>query len=187
VQVASDHRPGHPGGVSEDPPESTRTLIDAGVEDRDIVLATQAGLPLVQRPYDEIAGKLGVDEQVLMERLRAMLAQGMIRRIAAVPNHFALGYRANGMSVWDIRDERITHHGRRIGALPFVSHCYHRPRRPPLWRYNLFAMVHGRDREEVNAKVSRMAELLGVDALDHDVLYSTRILKKTGLRLNPGT
>ena len=73
--------------------------------------------------------------------------------------------------------------GRAIGELPFVSHCYRRPRRPPAWRYNLFAMVHGRDRVEVEGKAAQVAALLG-DACDaSDILYSTRILKKTGLRL----
>ena len=70
-----------------------------------------------------------------------------------------------------------------MGRLAFVSHCYHRPRHPPLWPYNLFAMVHGRSRDEVTAKVAEIARLLGPRARRHDVLYSSRILKKTGLRL----
>ena len=73
--------------------------------------------------------------------------------------------------------------GPRVGALPFVSHCYRRPRQPPLWPYNLFAMVHGRGKDEVEEKVAAIARLLGPDDRGHAVLYSTRILKKTGLRL----
>jgi DNA-binding Lrp family transcriptional regulator len=112
-----------------------------------------------------------------------MIETGVVRRIGAVPNHYALGYRANGMSVWDVPDERVGALGRRIGALDFVSHCYHRPRHPPVWPYNLFAMVHGRTRDEVEAKVAEIAAILGDDCRTHTVLYSTRILKKTGLRL----
>lgn len=151
--------------------------------DRRIVQATQAGLPLVARPYHAIAEQLGLEPAEVMRRIEAMQARGAIRRIAAVPNHYALGYRANGMSVWDVPDERISELGRRIGELDFVSHCYHRPRHPPDWPYCLFAMVHARDRAGVEAQVARIAELLGPDDRGHAILYSTRILKKTGLRL----
>jgi len=151
--------------------------------DREIILATQAGLPLSERPYQVLAQRLGMPVQELMSRLRAMQAAGIIRRIAAVPNHYALGYRANGMSVWNIPDERIRECGRRVGGLDFVSHCYQRPRHPPLWPYNLFAMVHGRTREDVEAGVAVIAGLLGADCRGHEVLYSTRILKKAGLRI----
>ncbi len=151
--------------------------------DRRIVQATQAGLPLVERPYHAIAEQLGLEPAEVMRRIEAMQARGAIRRIAAVPNHYALGYRANGMSVWDVPDERISELGRRIGELDFVSHCYHRPRHLPDWPYCLFAMVHARDRAGVEAQVACIAELLGSDDRGHAILYSTRILKKTGLRL----
>ena len=153
---------------------------------REVVLATQAGLPLEARPYHRVAEALGVEPEALMRTLGAMLERGAVRRIAAVPNHYALGYRANGMSVWDVDDACIAECGRAVGALEFVSHCYRRPRRPPAWPYNLFAMVHGRSREEVEAKVERIAALLGPRARAFDVLYSRRILKKTGLRLADG-
>jgi DNA-binding Lrp family transcriptional regulator len=151
--------------------------------DRAIVRATQAGLPLSARPYHAVAQGLGLDAEEVMARMRRMLAAGIIRRIGAVPNHYRLGYRANGMSVWDVSDERVSELGRRVGSLPFVSHCYRRPRRPPEWPYNLFAMVHGRTQGEVEAQVTEIAALLGDAVRRHDVLYSTRILKKAGLRL----
>ena len=151
--------------------------------DRSIVVATQGGLPLTPRPYHAIAERVGLPADEVMERIKRMLASGVIRRIGAVPNHYALGYRANGMSVWDVSDERVDELGVRIGALDFVSHCYRRPRRLPGWRYNLFAMVHGKSRDEVQRKVAEIAALLGDANRGHEVIYSTRILKKTGLRL----
>ena len=151
--------------------------------DLDLVRATQAGLPLVAQPYAALAAQLGVAEDEVMSRFRRMLADGRVRRIAAVPNHYALGYRANGMSVWDVADEAVGELGPRVGALAFVSHCYRRPRCDG-WRYNLFAMVHGRDRAEVEAKVADIAALLGGASRAHEVLYSKRILKKTGLRVS---
>jgi len=154
--------------------------------DRAIIAATQAGLPLTPRPYHAVAAAVGADPDVVMARFRSMLESGAIRRIGVIPNHYSLGYRANGMSVWDVDDDRASDLGRQVGALDFVSHAYLRPRHLPLWRYNLFAMVHGRDRTEVDAKVADIAALLGDACRARDILYSTRILKKTGLRLAPG-
>ena len=151
--------------------------------DRRIVVALQGGLPLVAEPYRAVATDLGLSTADLMARLRRLRATGAIRRIGAVPNHYALGYRANGMSVWDVADERVGIVGPLVGALDYVSHCYRRPRHPPHWPYNLFAMVHGHDRETVERHVAAIAEILGPDQRRHEVLYSTRNLKKTGLRL----
>ncbi len=151
--------------------------------DRDIIAATQAGLPLVPRPYAAVAGALGIGEAELCERLRRLQSRGIIRRIALAPNHYALGMVANGMSVWDVEDEQIAQLGPRVGALDFVTHCYERPRALPEWPYNLFAMIHGASREEVEQKRARIAALLGAACRGNDILYSTAILKKTGLRL----
>lgn len=156
-------------------------MLDA--EDRRLILATQAGLPLVARPYAALAQELGLPAHEVIARLQRLLELGVIRRIGVIPNHYALGYTANGMSVWDVEDEQVDELGAEVGALEFVTHCYRRPRHPPDWPYNLFAMVHGRSRAEVEGKVARIAKLLGDACLEHDVLYSTRILKKTGVRL----
>ncbi len=156
-------------------------MIDA--LDRAIIQATQAGLPLVADPYAAVAAQVGSTPQEVMARMKRMVETGVIRRIGAVPNHYKLGFRGNGMSVWDVPDDKIGHYGRLIGALDFVSHAYHRPRHLPHWPYNLFAMVHGRDREEVMEKVEKIAALLGDDDRGHEVLFSTRILKKSGFRL----
>ena len=151
--------------------------------DRAIIVATQGGLPLVPRPYHAVAEQVGLPVEEVMARLQAMLAAGVIRRIGAVPNHYAIGWTANGMTVWDVADERIDELGRRVGALDCVTHCYRRPRALPAWPYNLFAMVHGSSREEVLAKAKDIRGLLGDACRASDVLFSTRILKKSGLRI----
>ncbi len=152
--------------------------------DRRLIVETQAGLPLVPQPYRELAERLGIDEAEVIDRFRRMQQAGIVRRIAAVPNHYKLGYAANGMSVWEVPESFVDEAGRRLAALSFVTHCYHRPSRPPEWPYTLFAMVHAKDRAEVEARIARMAEILGDLCRSHTVLYSTRILKKTGLRLS---
>lgn len=153
--------------------------------DRRLVEATQAGLALVPRPYHALGEQLGIEAGEVIERLRRLLERGVIRRIGVVANHYRLGWTANAMTVWDVDDAEVAALGARIGELDFVSHCYRRPRHPPAWPYNLFAMVHGRDRAETDAKVRSIEALLGEHRRSHAVLYSTRILKKTGLRLRP--
>ncbi len=154
--------------------------------DQRLIAATQAGLPLVPRPYDAVGARLGVSGAAVRERLQGMLREGLVRRIGAVPNHYRLGYTANGMTVWDVDDARVDELGEKVGALSFVSHCYRRPRALPDWLYNLFAMVHGHHRAEVERYALQIHCLLAEACRGHDILYSDRILKKTGLRLPAG-
>lgn len=151
--------------------------------DRQIISATQRGLPLSHNPYHDIARQLGLDTKDVLLRMQNMLDKGIIRRIGVIPNHYKLGYKSNGMSVWNIADDNIRQCGQLVGSLDFVSHCYQRPRFLPEWPYNLFAMVHGKSHDEVIAKVDIIAELLGNNNRGHEILFSTRILKKTGLRI----
>jgi DNA-binding Lrp family transcriptional regulator len=151
--------------------------------DRRIVAATQDGLPLVPDPYRQVARAVGTEEADVIARLTRLLACGAIRRIGAVPNHYALGLSANGMSVWDVADDAVGEVGRLVGDLDAVTHCYERPRHPPTWPYNLFAMVHGGTRQDVCREVARIAALIGTRSRCHELLFSTRLLKKTGLRI----
>ena len=151
--------------------------------DRRIINATQAGLPLASAPYQAIAQVCLCTSQQVKQRMQHMLECGIIRRIGAVPNHYRLGLMANGMTVWDIADDQAMALGSRIGQLDFVSHCYLRPRHQPVWPYNLFAMVHGRTRDEVNHKAEQIATITGSNSRAHETLFSSAILKKTGMRL----
>lgn len=152
-------------------------------QDRRLIELTQAGLPLVSEPYAAIGAQMGESSAWVRTRLQTMLEAGLIRRIGAVPNHYRLGFVANGMSVWNVDDAQVDALGERIGALAGVSHCYRRPRRGDTWPYNLFAMLHGRSRESVQAQAEEIRHLLGNAYRGHDILYSSAILKKTGLRL----
>ena len=163
----------------------TNTRINHALDglDRAIIEATQAGLPLTAEPYHEIAGHIGATPDQVMVRLRDMLDSGIIRRIGILPNHFALGWKFNGMTVWDIADESVDELGLRVGALNFVTHCYQRPRFLPEWPYNLFAMIHAKSRDDAQRQIDQIAALLGGYCRAHSTLFSTRILKKTGLRI----
>ena len=151
--------------------------------DRALIVATQGGLPLVSRPYDALGETLGLPAREVQARMARLLEIGVIRRMGAVPNHYALGYVANGMTVWDVDDAQIDALGEAVGQMACVTHCYKRPRHLPDWPYNLFAMVHGHDRAEVLVQAELIAERLGAAVRARAVLFSSKILKKTGLRL----
>jgi DNA-binding Lrp family transcriptional regulator len=157
-------------------------MITLDETDLAIMRATQAGLPLTPQPYQDIAEQLDLTAEAVMTRMTAMQENGIIRRIGVVPNHYKLGYHFNGMTVWNIPDEVIDELGEKVGQLAFVSHCYHRPRHLPEWPYNLFAMVHGKSQTDVDTQIQQITDLLGDANLGCEVLYSTKILKKTGFR-----
>jgi len=174
-----------PVPVSDAAEIENRTATDCDLDDidRKLISVTQSGITIERAPYQAIADSMGTTQQDVLQRLNMMLRCGSIRRIGAVPNHYRLGLTANGMTVWDVDDDKAIELGNSIGQLDFVSHCYQRPRHLPVWRYNLFAMVHGHDRDEVKEKVKLIDSILGRHCSAHETLFSSAILKKTGLRL----
>ncbi len=147
-----------------------------------LIGAIQQGLPLVSRPFAEIGGRIGLSEGEVIAGLLQLQEQGVIKRIGVVVRHHELGYRANAMVVWDIPDDLISALGHCIGKFDFVTLCYQRPRRLPAWRYNLFCMIHGRDREEVLNLVAQLEEQCGLHDVPHEVLFSQRRFKQCGAR-----
>jgi DNA-binding Lrp family transcriptional regulator len=150
--------------------------------DRRLLAALEAGLPLVPRPYGVLAESIGTDEADVLARLGRLTEEGPVKRFGVVVRHHALGWTANAMVVWDIEDVEIAEIGPAMAAFPFVTLCYRRPRRPPLWPYNLFCMIHGRARATVLAQVEEIRDTLALRARPHAVLFSQRRYKQTGAR-----
>ena len=146
----------------------------------DLIEIIQSGLPLVARPYKEIAERLGWSEEMVIDKLKTMVDGGIIKRLGIVVRHHELGYRANAMVVWDVADEKVDAIGKKLGMQDCVTLCYKRPRLLPEWPYNLFCMVHGRDRDEVLECIETMSEGLGLEGVAHTVLFSGRRFKQRG-------
>lgn len=147
-----------------------------------LLAAVGAGLPFSPGPYADIGRRLGLDEETVIAVLSNMLSAGTIKRFGLVARHRELGYRANAMVVWDVADEQVDEVGRRMGAVDFVTLCYRRARRPPQWPYNLYCMIHGRDRATVLGQVDELARLSGLSDVPRDVLFSRRRFKQRGAR-----
>ena len=149
---------------------------------RRLVELIQDGLPLVSRPFAPIAKQLGIGEQEVIQRIEALNGTGMIKRFGVVVRHHELGYRANAMVVWDVPDDRVDEVGKRLGAVDCVTLCYRRPRRLPLWPYNLFCMIHGKDRQRVLVRLEDIVAVVGLADVDYKVLFSRRRFKQRGAR-----
>ena len=160
--------------------ELNKLVLQISTEDRVLIRAVEHGLPIVSRPYAAIAQQLGTTETNNINRLQQLIDNGAIKRYGVVVRHRELGYRANGMVVWDVPDDQVSNLGQCIGRFPCVTLSYRRPRRLPDWPYNLFTMVHGRDREEVTQKVREIVETCGLQDFDHTLLFSTRRFKQRG-------
>lgn len=156
--------------------------MDLNDRDRDLIAALCGGLSLDAQPYRTLGLAVGMDEDEVIGRLSALAEAGIIRRLGVVVRHRELGYGANAMVVWDVPDAEVAEVGRRLGACAEVSLCYRRPRRLPDWPYNLFTMIHGRDRAQVLRALAEMAAREGVAHLAREALFSTRRFKQCGAR-----
>jgi DNA-binding Lrp family transcriptional regulator len=145
----------------------------------------ETGLPLAVRPYRLLAERIGASEEQVLEQVRRWHADGLFRRIGLVLKHRALGFRANAMLVLDIPDAQVDEVGRRLGRAAGVNLCYQRPRRLPHWPYNLFCMIHGREREQVRARIEALLQEHGLSEAPHQLLFSTRAFKQCGGRYAP--
>lgn len=144
-----------------------------------IVRELQAGLPLVERPYREVARRVGISETELLDTIRDMINRGLIRRFGAALKHQSLGYNANAMVVWDVPEEEAVEVGRLMAGFDSVSHCYMRPRRPG-WPYTIFTMLHGQTRADCEKLARELAEKTGIEK--YKLLFSTKELKKSSMK-----
>jgi DNA-binding Lrp family transcriptional regulator len=154
-------------------------------EDRKLLAALENGLPLTARPYEALARALGTGEAEVIARLARLKAAGTVKRFGVVVRHHELGYRANAMVVWDVPDAAADEAGRRLADLPFVTLSYRRARCRPQWPYNLFCMIHGRDRAAVEALIEQATAHAGLSGRPRAVLFSRRRFKQRGARYVP--
>ncbi len=144
--------------------------------DKQIINGLQHDLPLSADPFAPLARSMGMDVDEMLAHSRALLRRGVIRRYGASINHHMAGYRANAMTCWKVPSCRVDELGRLLASNRHVSHCYERTTVDP-WHYNLFAMVHSRDRETCLQIIERMAA--GTGLTDYAVLFSIKEFKKT--------
>ena len=172
-------------GKKVSPAQSPRNLLSPttlGELERRLVMALQEGLPLFMRPFSVLANRVGCEESEVLERIRCWCEEGVIKRFGVVVRHRELGYTANAMLVQDVPDEAIASIGEALAAEPGVTLCYRRPRVQPDWPYNLFCMIHGQARLEVETKIAELRERHRLGDYAHDTLFSLTRFKQMGAR-----
>jgi DNA-binding Lrp family transcriptional regulator len=176
---------GTPRGMRETTVDATRISESAAGDlsdfEADLLLEIQDGFPLTATPYADVADAIDADADDVLDAIERLRTDGCIKRIGCVVNHVVTGFDSNCMVVWDVPDEDLDDRGTAVGSLPYVTLCYHRPRREEQdWPYSVFTMIHGRDPDAVDEKIDELAtEHL---PYDHERLYSTETLKQTGAR-----
>jgi DNA-binding Lrp family transcriptional regulator len=140
------------------------------------------GLPVHPKPYRLLAEQTGLTETETLERVRQWQSDGLFRRFGLVVRHRSLGFRANAMLVIAVDDTEADAIGERLAKTDAVTLCYRRRQQPPAWPYNLFCMIHGRDREAVQSEAGAMLARYGLDKRPHALLFSLREFKQRGAR-----
>ncbi len=159
--------------------ELSQREIKISPADKVVINALQQDLPLVPRPFYDMSEEPGMDEDEFLSRCRSLQSRGIIRRFSASINHRRVGFAANGMACWVVPQEAVQNIGRKLASLREVSHCYERQTNP-LWKYNMFAMIHGLTEEDCRQIADRVAAETGLT--DYILLFSTRELKKTRVK-----
>jgi len=147
--------------------------------DKKIIRKIQEDLPLVPKPYAEIAQELGITEKELIYKIKGFCDEGIIRRFGSILNHRNVGYKANAMVVWIVPEDKIKEVSKIMISFPQVSHCYQRPIFPD-WPYNIFTMVHAKTQQECEKVVKEIAS--DVKIYDYNMLYSALELKKVSMK-----
>jgi DNA-binding Lrp family transcriptional regulator len=152
------------------------------MHDLDIRLlkAVQDGIELSIRPYKAVGEELGISEEEVVQRLKALVNEGVIRRFAAAIGHRALGILANAMIVWRVPEEEVERVGWMLASNDQVTHCYERERHAD-WPYNLYTMIHSRNREDCVKIASQLSAATGI--ADYKILFSEQEYKKTSARI----
>ena len=147
--------------------------------DKKIISLVSKDMLLSSRPFKVMASKAGISEDKLLARLKSYKKSGMMRKFSAVLHHINAGFKHNAMCVWNVPEKSALNAGRIIAAFDYVSHCYQRKRRAD-WKYNLYAMVHGKTRAECIKAAKKISGKIGFP--DCKILFSSKEYKKTGVK-----
>lgn len=153
-------------------------VVEVGPAEALKLRALQTPLPMVRRPYEELAEIAQTSAEELLEFANAWMG-GAIRRYVGTFRHRRLGVKGNGMAVWNIPEADQAELGTRLAGAPEVTHCYARNEIEG-FPYTTYSMIHGPDRESVQQIAERLSGEIGVN--DYLVLFSTQEFKKVRLR-----
>lgn len=149
--------------------------------DRTLAALVEEGIAIVDDPYALWAKQLGWTTDQVCQKIQEWLTTGVLRRFGNVVRHHELGFACNAMTVFDVPQARVDEVGLALAQVPQVTLAYQRVRAAD-WTYNLYCMVHGKTREEVESVIDQIMRSQGLKDLPHAILFSLRRFKQTGAR-----
>lgn len=163
------------------PTQKSKELVEISREERKLLKVVQDGIQIVSRPFAKVADVMGKSERYVLCSIGSLIEKGVIRRFGAVIGHRAAGFRANAMVAWKVPAEIVRDIGEKIAQFEEVTHCYERLTVPGRWEYNVFCVIHGRNRDECEGVIKCISKEIGID--DYVVLYSKREFKSSSVRI----
>lgn len=122
--------------------------------DARLLVALQKGLPIDARPFARIGGDLGLSEEAVLARVRALFETGVARRFGAVFDSRSLGYEST-LCAAEVPERDLEAAVARIVPHPGITHCYEREGHPNLW-FTMTALAADFQRE-----IDRVSAALG--------------------------
>lgn len=144
--------------------------------DKEILWLTQDGIGFEERPFLHAARRLRISEEEVVARLRRLGEAGVVRRFGTRINPRKADLMANAMVVWNVPEDRVAGVGAVMAESPDVTHCYERRTIPGRWKYNLYTVLHCRDKADALRRVAALSRATGV--ADYRVLFSTEEFKQ---------
>lgn len=143
--------------------------------EKEVLKVLIEGIPLVERPYEAIAEKLGISQEEVISAIKGLLDKKIIRRLGATLRHNLAGYEGNAMVAWKVPEERMDEVGKWFSEKAFVSHCYVRETHPE-WPYNFYTMCHAKTKEELKAFIEEAARELNLN--EYEILYTVKEIRR---------
>ena len=150
--------------------------------DQQLLARIEKGIALTPEPFNEIARELGITQKEVIARLTKLKEEGVIRKFGASIKPNNIGFSANALVAWKVPADRIREIGSQLSNLSDISHCYERKTVSGRWEYNLYTVMHARERQNIQSLVNQISAGMGIN--DYKILYSTRDLKRTKFRTN---
>ena len=100
--------------------------------DRRLINALQGGFPICDRPFAEVGGRLGLDEDDLIARLERLLEDGVLTRFGPMYDAERLGGGLT-LAAMAVPEDRFEEVAALVNAFPEVAHNYERTHALNMW------------------------------------------------------
>ena len=137
-----------------------------------ILNSLQDDLPLVSRPWETLAGRLGIAEPDLLSPMKKLAEAGIIRGISPVLESRPLGLHAATLVALRVPEEQLDEVAAIISSYAGVSHNFQRDH-----DYSLWFTIAAKDEEGVHAVLDEILDRSGIPVSDMLDLPTVRRIK----------